>query len=85
MITLEPSSGALGKDYTRDMETESDHHLDILTSPASDGVVGEGLWRISLEAVDDWTLGAEAAARGGDDRALSRACAATPDSRGLVI
>jgi hypothetical protein len=68
MSALEPSSGLPGKEYTKETEAESDHHLHILTSPARDGVVGEGLWRISLEAVDGWTLGAEAAATGGDDQ-----------------
>jgi hypothetical protein len=68
MSALEPSSGLLGKEHAKETEAESDHHLHILTSPAPDGVVAEGLWRISLQAVDGWTLGAEAAARGGDDR-----------------
>jgi hypothetical protein len=68
MSALEPSSGLLGKEYTKETEAESDHHLHILTSPARDGVVAEGLWCISLEAVDGWILGAEAAATGGDDQ-----------------
>jgi hypothetical protein len=68
MSALEPSSGLLGKEYAKETEAESDHHLHILTSPARDGAAAAGLWRISLEAVDGWTLGAEAALSGGDDR-----------------
>jgi hypothetical protein len=68
MSALEPSSGLLGKEYAKETEAESDHHLHILTTPARDGEVAQGLWRISLEAVDGWALGAEAAASGGDDR-----------------
>ena len=49
-------------------ETESDHHLHIRTGPGRTGEVAEGLWRISLEAVDGWSLGADAAAGGEDDR-----------------
>lgn len=85
MSALEPSSGLLGKEYTKETEAESDHHLHILTSPARDGVVAEGLWRTSLEAVDGWILGAEAAALAGMTGVLSRACSATPNSRSLVI
>lgn len=68
MSALEPSSGLLGKEYAKETEAESDHHLHLLTRPARDGAAAAGLWRISLEAVDGWTLGAEAAAGGGDDR-----------------
>jgi hypothetical protein len=67
MSALEPSSGLLGKEYTKETEAESDHHLHILTSPAR-AAAAQGLWRISLEAVDGWSLGAEAAVSGGDDR-----------------
>jgi hypothetical protein len=67
MSALEPSSGLLGKEYAKETEAESGHHLHLRTSPARDGAAG-GLWRISLEAVDGWTLGAEAAVGGGDDR-----------------
>jgi hypothetical protein len=49
MAALEPSSGLLGKEYAKDIETESDHCLHVRTDEG-------GLWRISLEAVDAWTL-----------------------------
>lgn len=68
MSALEPSSGLLGKEYAKETEAESDHHLHLRTSPARVGAAAEGLWRISLEAVDGWTLGADAAAGGEDDR-----------------
>jgi hypothetical protein len=67
MSALDPSSGLLGKEYTKETEAESSHYLHLLTSPARDDAAG-GLWRISLETVDGWTLGEEAAADGGDDR-----------------
>src|ERR1700758_3475324 len=44
MSALEPSSGLLGKEYAKETEAESDHHLHILTSPARDGATA-GLWR----------------------------------------
>ncbi|MGH3192473.1 MAG: hypothetical protein ACRDPY_46340 [Streptosporangiaceae bacterium] len=61
MSALEPSSGLLGKEYAKGAEIASDRHLHIRA---------EGLWRISMEAVDGWTLraGAEAEAEAEDDR-----------------
>jgi len=67
MSALEPSSGLLGKEYAEETETGSDYHLHILAGPGRSGPA-EGLWRISLEAVDGWSLGADAAAGDGDDR-----------------
>ena len=49
MSALEPSSGLLGKEYAKDIEAESGHHLHVRTDEGR-------LWRISLEAVDAWTL-----------------------------
>lgn len=68
MSALEPSSGLLGKEYAKETEAAADHHLHIRTSPGRGGEATAGLWRISLEAVDGWSLGAEAAAGGEDDR-----------------
>lgn len=69
MSALEPSSGLLGKEYSKETEAESGHHLHILTDGTGGaGEFGEALWRISLEAVDGWTLSAEAAASSEDDR-----------------
>jgi hypothetical protein len=68
MSALDPSSGLLGKEYAKETEAESGHHLHLRTSPSRGGEAAEGLWRISLEAVDGWSLGAEAAAGGEDDR-----------------
>lgn len=57
MSALEPSSGLLGKEYAKDTEAESHHHLHILAIRTPDSSeVSEGLWRISLEAVDGWAL-----------------------------
>ena len=42
-------------------EAESDHHLHVrAASIRGDAEAAEGLWRISLEAVDGWTLRASA-------------------------
>lgn len=60
MGALEPSSGLLGKEYAKEAETESDHHLHVLAAGARGD--REGLWRISLEAVDGWALHAGTAA-----------------------
>ena len=49
MAALEPASGLLGKDYVKDAEAGSGHHLHIRADKGQ-------LWRISLEAVDAWTL-----------------------------
>ncbi len=49
MSALEPSSGLLGKEYTREAEAASDRHLHILaTGGKGNGELTEGLWRISL-------------------------------------
>ena len=68
MSALEPSSGLLGKEYVKETEAESGHHLHIRTGPGRDGEVAEGLWRISLEAVDGWSLRAGSTAGRDDDR-----------------
>ena len=60
MSALEPSSGLLGKEYAKDTGAESDHHLHLLDERVPPGSESpgatEGLWRISLEAVDGWAL-----------------------------
>ena len=68
MSALEPSSGLLGKEYVKETEAEAGHHLHIRTGPGRNGDVAEGLWRISLEAIDGWSLRAHAAAGAEDDR-----------------
>src|SRR5690348_2676243 len=67
MSALEPSSGLLGKEYVKETEAESGHHLHIRTGPGRNGDVAEGLWRISLEAIDGWSL-LRAGAGSEDDR-----------------
>jgi hypothetical protein len=51
---LQPASGLLGKEYAKEVSAEADRHLHIRAT----GADREGLWRISLEAVDCWALGA---------------------------
>ena len=50
---LQPASGLLGKEYAKEVSAEADHHLHIRAREAN----AEALWRISLDAVDGWTLG----------------------------
>ncbi len=62
MSALEPGSGLLGKEYAKEAEAESDHHLHLRAGGIRDDREGaEGLWRISLGAVDGWALRASAA------------------------
>jgi hypothetical protein len=53
LSALQPASGLLGKEYGKEVSAEADHHLHIRAT----GTNREGLWRISLEAVDGWALG----------------------------
>ena len=50
-----PSTGLLGKDYKKDVAARSGDHLHIRGAGPDDG-----LWRVSLAAVDGWTVGAGA-------------------------
>jgi len=80
MSALEPASGLLGKEYAREAEAESDHHLHVRAgSIRGDAEAAEGLWRISLEAVDGWTLRASAEVDAEDRGGRSRACSAPRD------
>jgi hypothetical protein len=54
LSALQPASGLLGKEYAKEVSAKADSHLHI----RSTGACGEGLWRISLNAVDGWALGA---------------------------
>ena len=61
MSALEPASGLLGKEYAKETEAASGHHLHLrATGGRGDGEVAEGLWRVSLETIDGWTLRATA-------------------------
>ena len=69
MSALEPTSGLLGKEYAKEAEAESDHHLHVrATAGRGDNDGAEGLWRISLEAVDGWALRAGADAAAEEDK-----------------
>ena len=54
MSALELTSGLLGKEDGKEAEAESDHQLHVR---ATGRRAAEGLWRMSLEAVDGWTCG----------------------------
>lgn len=53
LSALEPKTGLLGKDYTKEVHAESGRHLHMRITDRE-----ERLWRISLAAVDGWTVGA---------------------------
>jgi len=73
MSALEPGSGLLGKEYAKEAEAESDHHLHVLTAGTRGGdEMAGGLWRISLGAVDGWALRADAAAAAEDKGPFAR-------------
>ncbi len=66
MSALQPASGLLGKDYAQQVRAEAGHHLHL-----RGGVTGAdepGLWRISLAAVDAWSLRSPEAAQAEDDK-----------------
>ncbi len=72
MSALEPTSGLLGKEYVKDVEAEAGHHLHLrnvrVEGAHDDAVPANGLWRISLAAVDAWTLRTIPDAGAQDDR-----------------
>jgi hypothetical protein len=53
LSALAPDSGLLGKEYAKDVDAGSGRHLHIRAAAGE-----EGLWRLSLEAVDGWKTGA---------------------------
>jgi hypothetical protein len=57
MSALEPTSGLLGQEYAKDVDTEADYHLHLRAARGTGGRPDtEGLWRISLPAVDAWAV-----------------------------
>ena len=69
MSALEPGSGLLGKEYAKEAEAESDHHIHMRAAGIRrDGEAAEGLWRIGLQAVDGWALRAIAGTDAEDNR-----------------
>lgn len=67
LSALRPASGLLGKEYAKDVDAGSGHHLHI---QAADG--GAGVWRVSLEAVDGWMVGTFAATSEDDKGPFAR-------------
>ena len=78
MSALEPASGLLGKEYAKEAEAAAGHYLHLRAAGLrGDGGVSEGLWRLSLESIDGWTLHASADAE--DDRGpLARLLGSSP-------
>jgi hypothetical protein len=68
LSALQPGSGLLGKEYAKDVEDEADHHLHVRVTHIVGDSPAEGIWRISLAAVDGWTLRAIADTEAQDDR-----------------
>lgn len=66
MSALQPATGLLGKEYAREVAAEARHHLHLRGGRAGDEEMA--LWRVSLEAVDAWSLRAPAGASGDDDK-----------------
>jgi hypothetical protein len=66
MSALQPASGLLGKDYAHEVSAETGHHLH-LRGGVTDGDE-LGLWRISLAAVDAWSLRSPDGNRAQDDK-----------------
>jgi hypothetical protein len=60
LSALAPGSGLLGKEYAKQVEAESGQHLHVRAASGE-----EGLWRLSLDAVDGWKAAALDA--GGQD------------------
>ena len=65
MTALEPTSGLLGKEYVKDVEAESGHKLHIRADQGH-------LWRLSLEAVDAWTVSVPDGDTGDDKGPFAR-------------
>lgn len=63
LSALQPASGLLGKEYAKEVTAESGHHLHIRATGEN-----EGVWRLSLEAVDGWTVGTSAAGLAEEDK-----------------
>ena len=69
MSALQPTSGLLGKEYAKEVDDEVGHHLHLRTATIpGDRDQAAGLWRISLESVDAWTLRTKADTEAQDDR-----------------
>lgn len=63
VAALDPSSGLLGKDYAQDADAEQDHYLHLRGAHLQPKAAhSDGLWRVSLRAVDGWNLHGLAAA-----------------------
>ena len=57
LSALQPESGLLGKEYTKDVDDESGHHLHVRAAAGE-----KSLWRINIESVDAWSVGVSATA-----------------------
>lgn len=69
MGALAPSSELLGKEYAKEVDAGGGYFLHLRTAAIpGDADHAEGLWRISLVAVDAWTLRAAADTKDHDDR-----------------
>lgn len=69
MGALQPSSGLLGKEYAKEVDAEAGYYLHLRTAVIPDDTDhAGGLWRISLAAVDAWTLRTAADTQHQDDK-----------------
>jgi hypothetical protein len=66
LSALQPATGLLGKEYAREVAAGAGHHLHLRGGRAGDEEITR--WRISLHAVDAWSLRAPAPRAGEDDK-----------------
>lgn len=67
LSALQPDSGLLGKEYAKDVDSDSGHHLHIRATGKD-----EGLCRVSLQSVDGWTVGGSAATGADENGPFAR-------------
>ena len=67
LSALQPASGLLGKEYAKGVDADSGHYLHIRAAGKD-----EGLWRVSLQSVDGWAVGASAADRADENGPFAR-------------
>jgi hypothetical protein len=82
MSALEPTSGLLGQEYAKEVDAESGYYLHMRAAHvAGSGGGSEGVWRLSLHAVDAWTLRATTGPLDQDDRGPFARPLGGPDPR----
>jgi hypothetical protein len=68
MGALCPGAGLLGEGYAKDVSAGADHFLHLRAASLGGDHDAEGLWRISLDAIDAWTLSPAPETSGQEDK-----------------